>query len=69
VLLYANPQECHIHHFCQLTYAAVQYVIYNVTLLCLILRCTAYESVDQTNWAELPCKERMCRTCEVLVFI
>jgi cathepsin X len=31
--------------------------------------CTAYESVDQTNWAELPCKERMCRTCEVLVFI
>ncbi|XP_062516275.1 cathepsin Z-like [Corticium candelabrum] len=27
--------------------------------------CVPYESVDQTNWAEIPCKDRMCRTCDI----
>jgi cathepsin X len=28
--------------------------------------CVAYESVDQTSWAEIPCNQRMCRTCDTL---
>ena len=23
--------------------------------------------MDQTNWAEIPCKDRMCRTCDMSV--
>ena len=26
--------------------------------------CSPYQGVDNTNWAEVPCKDRMCRRCD-----